>query len=456
MIAGIMAILDSGLTATLSREFARKDNDDSEKIKVYKNLETIYFLIVGVCILSIFLSSNFVAQKWLNVKAFAPDQISFFLKIISFEIGFQLLFRFYMGGLLGLEKQVTANVFQVGWGIFRNGLVVIAIIYFPTLNVFFIWQTIFTVVFTAITKIFLDKIILGRYTLNINLKIDERIISKIWRFASGMLLIAVVSAFNTQMDKLAISKLLSLENLGFYTLAVSLSQGLIILINPIATALLPRFTAHFSANENDEAKNLFVKVSILVSVLVFSIMMVLSFFAKDLIWVWTGNLELAAKTFTLVPIVALAYAMFALQLLPYNIAIANGFTKLNNILGIISLVVTIPGYFFATKYYGAIGAASVFCFVQVLTTFIYIFFINKKFIRSNIIKDIYWKQLVLPFVTAGFVAFLFSKIPLLVNNSRIFSLIWIGIAAFTTLAITLAVLIPFSVIKNWINFNKTK
>ena len=454
MIAGIMAVLDSGLTATLSREFARKDNKAVEKIKVYKNLETLYFIIVGVCILTIFLSSNFIAEKWLNIKAYSPDQISFYLKIISFEIGFQLLFRFYMGGLLGLEKQVAANVFQVGWGVFRNGLVVLAIIYFPTLEVFFAWQVVSTIVFTIITKIFLDKTVLGKYTLNFNFKIEKKVLSKIWKFASGMLLIALVAAFNTQMDKLAISKLLSIENLGYYTLAVSLSQGLIILVNPIATALLPRFTSHFSANENNEAKNLFVKTSTLVSVLVFSIMMVMSFFAKELIWVWTGNLDVASKTHLLVPIIALAYTMFALQFLPYNIAIANGYTKLNNILGIVSLFVTLPGYYFATKQYGAIGAATVFCFVQVVTTFIYIFFINKKFINSSIIKDIYWKQFILPFAIAGIAAFLFSQIPMLIDNSRIFSLIWIGFATFATLVITLAILVPFKEIKSWINLKK--
>ncbi|KFC21248.1 oligosaccharide flippase family protein [Epilithonimonas lactis] len=454
MIAGIMAVLDGGLTATLSREFARRDNDITEKRNIFKNLETLYFIVIFICILSIFVSSDYVADKWLKINTITPDRISFFLKIISFEIGFQLLLRFYMGGLLGLEKQVEANIVQVGWGIFRNGLVVLAIIYFPTLEMFFAWQAIATIVFTIITKIFLDKIVLGIYTLNFNFKIEKQILSKVWQFASGMLLIALVSAFNTQMDKLAISKLLSIENLGYYTLAVSLCQGLIILVNPIATALLPRFTAFFSTDKHQEARLLFTRMSVLVSILVFSIMMVMSFFAKDLIWVWTGNELLAEKTRHLVPIVAMAYAMFAIQFLPYNIAIANGYTKLNNVLGIISLFATIPGYFFVTKYYGAIGAASVFCGVQIVTTIIYLFFINKKFIKSDIIKDIYWRQFVLPFLIAGIVAYLFSKIPILVDNSRIFSLVWIGIATFATLMISLFVLVPIKDIKQLINLKK--
>lgn len=456
MIAGIMAVLDSGLTATLSREFARKDNDNIEKLNVYKNLEALYLVVIGICITSIFLSSNIIAEKWLIIKAFSSHELAFFLKIISFEIGFQLLFRFYMGGLLGLEKQVEANIFQVIWGIFRNGLVLIPIIYFPTLEVFFAWQTISTIVFTFIIKIFLDKCILGKYTLHFNLKIEKKIISKIWKFALGMMLIALVAAFNTQMDKITISKLLSLENLGYYTLAVSLSQGLIVLVNPIATALLPRFTAHFSAHENNEAKHLFVKASTVVSVLVFSIMMVMSFFAKDLIWLWTGNSDLALKTFVLIPIIALAYTMLALQFLPYNIAIANAYTKLNNILGIASLILTIPGYYFATKFYGSIGASAVFCFVQTTSTFIYLYFINKKFIKTNILKEIYWKQIILPFLVAGTVAFLFSKIPLLIENSRIFIFVWLGFVTLMTLLITLLIVVPFQEIKSWIDLKKIK
>ena len=450
MIAGIMAVLDSGLTATLSREFARKDNNKIEKIKVYKNLETIYFIIVGVCILAIFSSSGFIAEKWLNIKAYSPDQISFFLKIISFEIGFQLLFRFYMGGLLGLEKQVAANVFQVGWGVFRNGLVVIAIIYFPTLEVFFTWQVVSTIVFTIINKIYLDKTVLGKYTLDFNFKIEKKVITKIWKFASGMLLIALVAAFNTQMDKLAISKLLSLENLGYYTLAVSISQGLIILIGPISAALLPRFTAFYSSNSKAQASALFGEFAIIVSIIVFSTMANLAMYSKDLLWIWTGDSVIAEKAFGIVPILVFSYGMIALQMLPYDVAIANGSTKLNNILGLTSLVITIPGYFILTNIYGVKGAAYVFCFVQTFTTIIYLYLINKRFLNFSFIKDILVKQILLPIILSFTTVFLLSNIPHGVTDSRILGIIWIGFSTFVTVVIMGLVFIPFQKLKLFI------
>lgn len=450
MISGIMAILDGGLTATLSREFARKDILQADKIKVYKNLETIYFILTLICILTVFTSSTFIADHWLTVKNFTSVHISLFLKIISFEIGFQLLFRFYIGGYLGLDRQVEANFFQIFWGVFRNGLVLIILVWFPTLENFFLWQTITTVIFTLFIKIFFDKIIIGKISFDINLKIEWKVLIKIWKFAGGMMLISLVAAVNTQLDKLSISKLLSVENLGYYTLVISICQVLIIIVNPISTSLLPRFTSYYSTKQNQIAKGLYTKTSVLVSILVFSFMMVIAFYAKEIVWVWTGSRQLGLHTYKLIPIVSLGYAMYALQPLAYVVAIANGDTKINNLLGVFSMIITLPGYYFATKVYGLMGAGTVFCFVQCVSAILYLFFVNKKYIRSNIIKDIYWKQIFMPFLAAGIITFLFSRIPILMDNNRIFSLIWLGIATFVTLILSSIILIPFKELKSLI------
>lgn len=41
-----------------------------------------------------------------------------------------------MGGLLGLEKQVVANVYQISWSAVRNGLIIIPIVFIPSLKLF--------------------------------------------------------------------------------------------------------------------------------------------------------------------------------------------------------------------------------------------------------------------------------------------------------------------------------
>ena len=435
VLAGLVAILDAGLTATLSREFARVDSTIEEKKDILETLETVYFLIISLVVFVLFSSSSFIATEWINLESFSTNQIALFLKFVSFEFGFQMLFRFYLGGLYGLELQIAANVFQVGWGIVRNGLVVLLIYLVPTLDAFFIWQAVTTIIFTVILKFYLQKKLTGQIRFKFGFTLDKKILKKIWRFAGGMMLISTVAAVNTQLDKLTISKMLSIESLGYYTLAVSLSAILISIVSPISVALLPRFTALYSEKKKEDATKLFLLVNLLTSIIVFSLMVNIVFFPKELIWIWTGKMELAEKVESLVPIMAISMAMLSLALIPYNIAIANGYTRLNNILGIVSLFLTVPGYYFATKEFGAMGAAIVFCSVQCMVTIVYYYFINKKFINIDLLT-LYGRKMLLPLIISTVIAFLIHAIPINIGDNRFLSLGWIGLSCFVTFLVT--------------------
>ena len=453
VIAGLMAVLDAGLSATLSREFSRLDNTKEDKIRIFKTLESSYFILITIVIVLILSFSGLLAEKWLNLDSYDPARVSFFLKIISFDIGFQLLFRFYIGGLLGLEKQVQANMYQVGWGLLRNGLVVVVLLFKPTLDLFFIWQTASTVLFAILLKIALEKNLIGHSVFDIRMKIEKQVFKRIWHFAGGMFLISFIASINTQMDKLAISKLLSIESLGFYTLSVSLAQGILVLVNPVTTASLPRFTALYSAGKNKEASELYHKISIITSIIVFSFMANMVLFPQNLLWIWTGKMDLAEKSSMYLPIIAVSISMLSIATIPYNIAIANGYTKLNNLIGIISIFVTIPGYWIATNQFGALGAAYVFCFVQTLTTFVYLYFINSKFLKSRTITAIYLQEIALPMLLAFVVSFGFTFMPHWVEQSRMYSLVWIGLSTTITL-VTLALILLKN--KDWMPFLKFK
>jgi O-antigen/teichoic acid export membrane protein len=292
---------------------------------------------------------------------------------------------------------------------------------------------------------------MGRYIVDFKPELEIAVFKKIWRFTGGMLLISLVAGLNTQMDKMAISKYLPVEVLGYYTLAVSLSMGIVVLVSPISIALLPKFTALYSNNEKDKASLLYDKYNLIVAVLVFSSMSVLIFFAKEVLWVWTGNLDLANKTSVFLPIISFSFAMLALSVLPYNIAVANGYTKLNNIVGLSSLIITIPGYWIITKYFGAIGAAYVFCTVQLMGTIIYTYVINKKFVKLNL-KKMFFKQIFSPLLISLCLAFVLSFIPELFKSNRFLCLLWIGVGSFLILIFSFLILIPSSEIKQLANF----
>lgn len=402
ILAGIMAILDAGMTATLSREFARGDITISSMKEIFSTLEKVYLGIVGIVLTVLIFFAEIIATKWLNVKS--NVDLVFIIRVVSFDIGFQMLLKFYMGGLLGAGQQVKANMYQIFWGICRNALVVVVIYLYPDLNMFVLWQAFSTILFAIIFRAILTKSVFSSsFLINNTFKIQR--LKEIGSFAIGMLLISVVSAISTQLDKVVISKMLPIEELGYYTISVSIAMGLVVIVNPIATASLPKFTNLYSIEKISEANNLFMRINTFTSLLVVSIMSMLVIFSKELIWIWTGDTVIAENSNLILSIIAFGYGGLAIALIPTNIVIANAFTKYNNYLGILSVIITIPGYFVLVKSHGAVGAAIIFAIVQILVAVIFIILVNKRFLR---IPNLFLKEIVIVLLPLFFTIFIFK------------------------------------------------
>jgi O-antigen/teichoic acid export membrane protein len=302
--------------------------------------------------------------------------------------------RFYMGGLLGLEKQVAASLLNIAYGIARSGLVVLAILYEDSLLLFFGWQAAASVLFLLVNRAALMRQLGTPAGDGRSRWLDVEVLRRTWRFAFGMLLITVVAALNTQLDKLIISKYLPIETLGLYTLAVTLAASMLAIVGPVTTAVAPRFTMLTSAGRRSEVAVLYRTVGNATAALLFPIASVLAFLPYEILYAWTGNAEIADGASAYLAVLGIAYAAIAITTLPYCVAVANGNTRINNVLGLASILFTAPGYYFGVQAFGGIGAAAVFCAAQVLFALVYLFIVDRKYLRLGVravlIRQVLW------------------------------------------------------------------
>ncbi|RGX76634.1 hypothetical protein DXA67_23470, partial [Bacteroides fragilis] len=300
-------------------------------------------------------------------------------------------------------------------------------------TVFYLASTV-TFFYVILLRYKVIGVLSSEYSFFHKLSIDLKVLRKVGRFASGMLLISLVAGLNSQMDKLTISKILPITVLGFYTLAVSLTSSLNILVSPISVAFLPRLTALFSEHKTEEAFTLYKKIFLLTSILVFSVGVCLVFYREEVLFVWTGNLEIAKASSKFIPFLIGGAVFLALSIIPYNLAIANGYTRLNNILGILSLTVTLPGYWIMTNIYGAIGAALVWGTVQFLIFPIYLIQIHKRYFFDVKTTNFVWRMIIIPLLisclTTGFLSLFLSNI-----SGRWMILLWICFTVLFSLSV---------------------
>lgn len=381
VILTIMYFADGGLTATLNREIARSENKFYLGTMLF-TIERLYLFICLFIVLFISLFSELIANNWLNSQTILSNDLRIYIVLMGISVAFQLFTTLESSGLMGLEKQVLANGIQVSSSIFRSAIVLIPLYFYPTLLTFFVWQCLVNGVFLFITRFNLWKYI----KTDVTYSFDRDILKTVGKFAGGMMLMAIISSLNTQIDKLVISKLLSLNDFGHYSLAGVLAQVPVLMITPIAAAILPKMVKFSEKKDTENLSKLFHINSFVLTSLATSAALVLFLFTKDFILIWTHDEGIANTIENVTKILILGSVFLSFQFMPYYLAIANGHTKTNIQLGAISLIFIIPVLYFFVKSNGIIGAAYSWLIFNVVTFFYLGYFLIRKFLKNELNK----------------------------------------------------------------------
>jgi O-antigen/teichoic acid export membrane protein len=93
-----------------------------------------------------------------------------------------------------------------------------------------------------------------------------------------------------------------------------------------------------------------------VSVIAVPVALILALFAEPLIWVWTGDTEIAHRAAPVLALYALGNGVMALGAFPYYLQYAKGDLTLHLIGSALFAVLLLPALFWATRAYGINGA----------------------------------------------------------------------------------------------------
>jgi O-antigen/teichoic acid export membrane protein len=227
----------------------------------------------------------------------------------------QLPFSLYQGGLMGLQRQVLLNLIKIimvtlgSWG----GVLVLWL-YSPTITAFLYWQ-----IGISAVQVSLMMGLLWRNLPEAGLppRFDSRLLRNVGNFAAGMSGITLCTLLLTQLDKVVLSKLLSLEFFGYYMLATVLSNGLTLLTAPVYNAVFPRFSALVATADAIGLKDLYHRSTQLMATLILPFAAVMAFFSFDILLVWTRNAETARNASPVLRLLVVGTAINGLMTIPF-------------------------------------------------------------------------------------------------------------------------------------------
>jgi O-antigen/teichoic acid export membrane protein len=375
----ITQVLDLGLSPTMNREMARysvQPERAAEARDLVRTVEAGYW-VIGLAIATIFMgASTWIATHWIRANVLPLRSIREALLLMGVLAFFQWPLSFYQGGLMGLHRQVLFNIVRIGIVTLNGGgAVLILWLVSPTIQAFLLWQIAVNAVQAVVLAVLLWKCLPATQRAP---RFEFSLVRNIGRFAAGVGGITLIGLALTQIDKVVVSKLLSLTIFGYYILASAAANSLSIIAAVIFNVIFPRMSAQVAAGDENGVRQSYHTGSQLMAVLVLPLAVVLSFFSFDVMHLWTRNIETASFAAPILRILIIGSALNALLFLPYSLQLAFGWTRLNLTFGLISMVIFIPATVLATKHFGPIGAAAVWVAINVLNMLVVVPIMHKR------------------------------------------------------------------------------
>lgn len=411
LFQGLVALLDMGLSPTLNREMAKFRAGAHTLNSIWnllRTVEIIYFIIAVLLLLIIFNSAPLIANSWLNVQNMDIVAVIEAIELIGLILAIRWMSVIYRSAIVGLQEHIWLNIWIAIFATIR-GIGVILVLNFisPTIQAFFIFHSVIAVL--ELILLFLKIKFLIPLPSNNVIKFSIESIKNVWKFAGGMMLITALATLLTQIDKVLLSKLLPLEQFGYFSLAVTIAGMLSLFIGPINNVAFPHFTQLVTARRKNEIIAYYHRFSQIMTIMIVPVALVISFFSHELIYIWSQDEKLSNYVSPIVSVWIIGTALNGLMHIPYVVQISYGWSRLTIITNGIAIILVIPLFLYFVPIYGAIGAAWIWVGINIGYIVFSISYMHKKILRNEKWKW-YIKDLIIPSMTSLLVVFIGKNI----------------------------------------------
>lgn len=382
MLQACFALLDLGLTPTIGRETARYRGGAMSALAYRQLFRALSLIFASIAVIGgggLWLLSEVVATRWLNVTELPLDEVMLAVQIMAISVALRWMGGLYRGVVTGSERLVWLSGFNALIATLRFVAVFASMwLYGFTPFVFFIHQL--AVALVEIVGLFLmsRRLQPTRNSLVQPIGWSFRPVQPLLKFALSIAFTSSVWVLVTQTDKLVLSGILPLAEYGHFTLAVLVASGIMAISGPISSAIMPRMARLHAEGKQAEMIKIYRDSTQLISVIGGSAAITLATSAEPLLFAWTGDAELSKKVGPIMRLYAIGNGVLVISAFCYYLQYAKGILRHHLTGNAVMAVVLIPSVILSATHYGGIGAGYVWLTVNILFFLIWVGYTHKK------------------------------------------------------------------------------
>jgi len=384
VLYSLLVVLDLGVSPTLMREVSRFTGgaySATEIRDLLRSAEVIAFTIAAIVLLCLSAASGWLAVHWFKAGRLDPETVANAVKAMALVASLRFVESIYRGCITGLQRLTLLSSLNAAAATLRGlGAVFVLAFVSNSIGAFFLWQA-------AVSILSLGLLISATY---LSFPRGERAarpsiqaIRGVGGFASGMIVITILSMGLTQVDKLVLTKLLPLSEFGRYSLAALVAVSLEMLAEPAFRSFGPQFSKLHAAGDEAGFTRLYHQAAQLISIMAGSAAVVLIIFAKPFLALWTQNPQLAEQTAPLLQVLALGYLLNLSVSTAYLAQLAHRWTGLVIRVNVVALGIVVPMLLWVVPRYGATGAAWVWTALNAVYFIVIVHFMHRRILKRE-------------------------------------------------------------------------
>lgn len=396
----IVSVLDLGLSSTITRELAG-DNSLARAASrpLLRTAVTFYWgmaLLIGAILVAL---SGLIARAWFNTNTVDIAILEQGLQVIALVLALRWPVSLYSGALAGIQRMDVLNLTKSAVVSLRLVGSILVLLVWCDLSAFLFWTA-----FSALVEVMAFQTVCRKVMPEMDWRpgFSGTAILAVWSFSLRMNGLGLVAMGITQFDRLFISKMSSLESLGYYSLAYSAATAISMILSALNTALMPSFATAYADNNRELLLQRYDKAS---RVTLFStgiVLFSLVFFGRALLEIWINPIA-AEGAWRSLSILAVGFWLGAAVSSAYNVGVACRQPGPLLKLGIISLFIYVPVLYGMIFRWGIEGAAVSWLLLNACYVLVLVPIVHRSIL--NIPAAPWFSGILLPFALLGTFAF---------------------------------------------------
>ena len=352
----LVQVLDLGMAAAINREVARNRRETriDEIRSLLRTFAIVYWTVAGVIALGLLAGSRLIAEHWLNAEEASVSDVTVSVALVGAIIGCRWPGQLYQASLMGAERLVLTSVLNLLVVLLsQGGSIALLLLFSGGIHSVLVWQAI-----AGLGQALILRTLAWRQVGRPLRQISAGSLRHVWRFSAGVSVIAASGVLLSQLDKVLLSRLLSLAEFGQYMLAFAITGILYLISTPIFNVIYPRFSSLSELNDEERFATAYRLATQLASATLFPCAVLLALVGGPLIELWTGNAAAAEAVAAILPALAGGTALHGLMHVPYAMHLATGATGIALKTSFILVLLIVPITTVLASRYGAAGGAA--------------------------------------------------------------------------------------------------